>query len=39
MDTNVKNNISEQGSEIQSTKKNIHGNRYKPKIALDDKVY
>jgi hypothetical protein len=35
MDINVKTNISKHGSEIQSTKKKIHGNRYEPKVALD----
>jgi hypothetical protein len=39
MDTNVKMNISEQGSEVQGTKKKILGNKYEPKVALEDKVY
>jgi hypothetical protein len=39
MDTNVKTSISKQGSKIQSTKKKIHGNRYEPKVTVEDKVY
>jgi hypothetical protein len=35
----VKKSISDQGSEVQNTKKKILGNRYEPKVALEDKVY
>jgi hypothetical protein len=35
----VKTNISKQGSEVQSTNKKIHGNKYEPKVAIKDKVY
>ncbi len=39
MDIAVKTSISKQGSEVQRTNKKILGNRYEPKIALEDKVY
>jgi hypothetical protein len=39
MDTNVKSNISKQGFEVHSIEKKTHGNRYEPKVALEDKVY
>jgi hypothetical protein len=39
MDTDVKKSILEHGSKVQSTKKKILGNKYEPKIALEDKVY
>ncbi len=39
MDTSVKANILEQGFEVQSTKTKIAGNKYEPKVALEDKVY
>ncbi len=35
----MKKSISDQGSEVQNTKKKILGNRYEPKVALEDKVY
>jgi hypothetical protein len=38
MNTNVKTTISEQDFEVQNTEKKIAGNRYEPKIALEDKV-
>jgi hypothetical protein len=39
MDIDVKRSISEHGSKVQSTKKKILGNKYEPKVALEDKVY
>ncbi len=39
MDTNVKSNISYKGSEVHSIEKKIPGNKYEPKVALEDKVY
>ncbi len=39
MDTDVKTIISEQEVEVQSTKKKVDGNRYEPRVALEDKVY
>ncbi len=39
MDTNVKTNISEQGSKVQNIDKKIHGNKYELKVDLEDKVY
>jgi hypothetical protein len=38
MDTDLKTSISEQGSEVQSTKTKILGNRYELKVALENKV-
>ncbi len=35
----VKISISEQRSEIHSTKKKIPGNRYETEVVLEDKVY
>jgi hypothetical protein len=39
MDTDVKTIISKQGIEVHNIKKKIHGNRYEPKVTLEDKVY
>ncbi len=39
MDTNVKTNISKQGSKVQNIGKKIPGNKFEPKVALKDKVY
>ncbi len=39
MDTDVKTSISKQQFGVQSTKKKISGNKYEPKVALEDKVY
>ncbi len=39
MDIDVKINILEQGSKVQSTKKKIPNNKYELEVALDDKVY
>ncbi len=39
MDINVKTSISKYRFEVQSTYKKILGNKYEPKVALDDKVY
>ncbi len=38
MDIDVKIIISEQGFGIQNIEKNNLGNRYEPKVALEDKV-
>jgi hypothetical protein len=35
----VKINISEQGFRVQSTETKILGNKYEPKVILEDKVY
>jgi hypothetical protein len=35
----VKTSISKHGSKVHSTKKKIHGKRYEPKVAIEDKVY
>jgi hypothetical protein len=37
--TDVKITISKQEFEIHSTKKKIDGNRYEPKVDLEDKLY
>jgi hypothetical protein len=39
MDTDLKIIISKQGFEVQNIKKNIHGNRCEPGVAMEDKVY
>jgi hypothetical protein len=39
INTNVKTTILEHEFEVQNTKKKIDGNRYEPKIVLEDKVY
>jgi hypothetical protein len=39
MDIDVKISISKQGSKVQNIDKKILGNKYEPKIALEDKVY
>jgi hypothetical protein len=39
MDTNVKTTILEQEFEVQSIENKIVGNKYEPKVALEDKVY
>ncbi len=39
MDTNVKTNILKQEVGVQNTKKKIIGNKYEPKVPLEDKVY
>jgi hypothetical protein len=39
MDIDVKTSISKQGSEVQSIKKKIPGNKYELEITLEDKVY
>ncbi len=39
MDIDEKTSILEQGFGIHSIKKKIVGNRYEPKVALEDKVY
>jgi len=39
MDTDVKTSISKQIYEVHNTKKKIFGNKYEPKVTLEDKVY
>ncbi len=39
MDIDVKMSISEQGSKVHNTKKNVFGNKYVPKVVMEDKVY
>ncbi len=39
MDTYVETSIPKQGYEVQNIEKKIPSNRYKPKVALEDKVY
>jgi len=39
MDIDVKTSIFKQGSGVHNTKKKILGNKYEPKVALEDKVY
>jgi hypothetical protein len=39
IDTYVKITISKQEFEVHNTKKKIDGNRYEPKVDLEDKLY
>ncbi len=39
MDIDMNTSILEQGFGVHSTKKKLFGNRYEPKVVLEDKVY